>query len=125
MLHKGFLHSDIGTAGVFCLLDPIEMAPFALGNFSQALGQPEAGKDDQMLQGQVERLREVIADLGITGSCRGVVQPSDMTVEMKDYYASGGEAHRPVPGLVVYRVGVAGCKKCSFFRTGANYDLSP
>ena len=99
MLHKGFLHRDIGTAGVFCLLDPIEMAPFVLGNFSQALGQPGAGKDDQMLQDQVERLREAIADLGITGSCRGVVQPSDMTVEMKDYYASGGKAHQPVSGV--------------------------
>ena len=115
MLHKGFLHRDIGTAGVLCLLDPIEVAPFVLGNFSQALGRPGAGKDDQMLQNQVERLREAIADLGITGSCRGVVQPSDMTVEMKDYYASGGEAHQPVPGLFVYRVGVAGCKKMFFF----------
>jgi hypothetical protein len=99
MLHKGFLHRDIGVAGVFRLPDPIEMTPFVPGNFSQVLGQPEAGKDDRMLQDQVERLRQAIADLGITGSCRGVVQPSDMTVEMKDYYASDEKVHQSVSGV--------------------------
>jgi hypothetical protein len=34
---------------------------------------------------QDERLRKAIADLGITGACCGVLQPSDMVVEMKDY----------------------------------------
>jgi len=99
MLHQGFLHRDIGMAGVFRLTHPIEMTPFAPGSFSQVLGQPEAGKDDQILQDQVERLRKAIADLEITGSCCGVVQPSDMTVKMKDYYASGESAHQPVSGV--------------------------
>ena len=79
-------------AGVFLLSDPIEMTPFVPGDFSQVLGQIQAGEDDRILQDQIERLQKTIADLGITGFCRGVVQPSDMTVEMKDYYASGGNA---------------------------------
>lgn len=99
MLHKGFLHRDIGIAAVFRLIDPIEMTQFVPGSFSQVLGQPEAGKDDQILQDQVERLRKAIADLEITGSCCGVVHPSDMTVKMKDYYASGENAHQPVSGF--------------------------
>lgn len=103
MLHKGFLHRDIGIPGVFRLPNPIEMAPFVPGNFERVLGQPHAGKDDQILQDQVERLQKAIADLGITGSCCGVVQPSDMTVEMKDYYASGGNAHQPVSVSISYQ----------------------
>ena len=95
MLHKGFLHRDTGIPGVFRLPDPIEMTPFVPGNFEQVLGQPQAWKDDRVLQDQVERLQKAIADLGITGSCRGVIQPSGMTIKMKDYYASGGNAHNP------------------------------
>ena len=86
MLHKGFLHRDIAIVGVLRLHNPIEMTPFVPGNFSQVLEQPQ--EDDQILQDQVERLQKAIADLGITGSCCGVIQPSDMTVKMKDYYAS-------------------------------------
>jgi hypothetical protein len=96
MLHRGFLHRDVAIAGVYRLPDPMEMTAFAPGNFEQILGQPEAGKDDQILQDQVERLRQAIADLGITGACCGVLQPSDMTVEMKGYYASGDNAHQSV-----------------------------
>ena len=94
MLHKGFLHRDIAMHGVFLLLDPVEMKPFVPGNFSQVSEQP--WEDGQILQDQVERVRKAIADLGITGSCRGVVQPSDMTVKMKDYYASIESADKPV-----------------------------
>jgi hypothetical protein len=35
-------------------------------------------------------------DSRITGTCCGAVQPSNMTVEMKDYYASGENAHQPI-----------------------------
>ena len=96
MLHKGFLHRDIGTAAIFCLPDPVEMTPFLPGNFELVLDQGQAGRDNRVLQDQVERLQKTMADLEITGSCRGVVQPSDMSVEMKGYYASGGSAHQPV-----------------------------
>jgi len=96
MLHKGFLHRDIGTPTIFHLPDPIEMTPFVPGNFRQTLEQSKAGKDDQILQDQVERLRKAIADLGITGNCCGVVKPSDMTVEMKVHYTSSENAHQPV-----------------------------
>jgi len=96
MLHKGFLHRDIGIPTIFLLPDPTEMIPFVPGNFGQVLEQSQAGKDNQILQDQVERLRKAIADLGITGSCCGVVQPSDMAVEMKIHYASGENAHQPV-----------------------------
>ena len=96
MMQKGFLHRDIGMPGVFYLFDPIQMAPFVPGDFSQVPGHPEAWNEDKILQDQAERLRRAMADLEITDICRGVIQPSDMTVEMKDYYASGGKAHRPV-----------------------------
>ena len=94
MLHKGFLHRDIAIAGVYRLSDPIEMTPFIPGNFSRVLEQPQ--EDDQILRDQVERLQKAIANLGITGSCCGFVQPSDMTVRMKDYYASIENADQPV-----------------------------
>lgn len=99
-MHRGFLHRDIGIAGVFRLSNPIQMRPFVPGNFGQVLTWPQAETDDQVLQDQVELLRSAIAGLEITDSCRGVVQPSDMTVEMKDYYASGGNAHQPVSVFV-------------------------
>ncbi|KAF9780967.1 hypothetical protein BJ322DRAFT_1082482 [Thelephora terrestris] len=95
MMHKGFLHRDVGMPGVFHLFDPIRMVPFVPGDFGQVLGQPEAWKGDQLLQDQVERLQKAVAGLGITDICHGVIQPSDMTVDMKDYYTSGGKAHRP------------------------------
>ena len=94
MLYKGFLHRDIAITGVLCLYDPIEMTPFVPGDFSQVLEQPWG--DDQILQDQVERLQKAIADLEITGSCCGVVHPSDMTVKMKDYYTSIENADPPV-----------------------------
>src|SRR5882757_4396012 len=100
MLHKGLLHRDIATATVFRLPNPIEMTPFVPGNFEQILSQ--AGKTDQALQDQVERLQKTIADLEITGTCCGVVQPSDITVEMKDYYVSGGNEHHCV-SVSIYR----------------------
>ena len=96
MIHKGFLHRDIGTAGVFRLTDPTQMKPFAPGDFKVILGDIQAGMDDQVLQDQVSRLRRAITDLEIAEICCGVVQPSDVSVEMKDYYASGGSPHQPV-----------------------------
>jgi len=96
MLHKGFLHRDIAMATVFLFPDPIEVSPFVPGNFERALAQPQVEEDDQILQDQVARLQKAIADLDITGTCCGVVQPSDMTVEMKDYYTSSESAHQPV-----------------------------
>ena len=92
MLHRGFLHRDIGIPTVFLLPNPVEMTPFVPGNFEHALG--KTGKDDKVLQDQVERLREGVTDLGIAGACSGVVQPSGMAVGMKDYYSSGGNSHR-------------------------------
>jgi len=94
MLHRGFLHRDIGAPTVFLLRDPVEMASFVPGNFEQVLGESQDWKDDQILQDQVERLREAIAELRITSACSGVVEPSDMAVDMKDYYASGGNTHK-------------------------------
>jgi len=108
MLHRGFLHRDVGTPTVFRLSDPTEMTPFVPGNFEQALGETQAGEDDQILRDQVQRLQQAIADLGIASACCGVVQPSDMAVGMKDYYTSGGNtrrsvsiyrSHRPMPWL--------------------------
>lgn len=96
MIHKGFLHRDIGTADLYRLQTPTKMRPFVPGNFGQILGEPQVWKDDQVLQDQVERLRTAIADLGIEDTCCGVIQPTDMTVDMKDYYSSGGVAHQPV-----------------------------
>ena len=93
MLHKGFLHRDIGMAAVFLPPNPIKMTPFVPGSFERVL---QHAQDDRMLQGQVERLRKVMADLEIAGSCHGVVQPTDMSVEMKEYYTSGGNAHKSV-----------------------------
>jgi len=97
MLHKGFLHRDIGMSAVFLLSDPIKMMPFVPGSFERVLQQTQ---DDQILQDQVERLRTAMADLEITDSCHGVIQPSDMAVEIKDYYVSGKNAHQPVSRLV-------------------------
>jgi hypothetical protein len=96
MMHKGFLHRDIGMAGVFNLSNPTQRRPFVPGNFQEILGEPQAVTGDQVLQDEVERLRRAIADLEISDTCCGVVQPSDMAVEMKDYYASGGNAHQSV-----------------------------
>lgn len=99
MIHKGYLHRDIGVPGVFRLSDPTEMRPFIPGNFEGLLGET----DDQVLRDQVERLQNAIENLGITGICHGVTQPSDMSVEMKGYYASGGVgAHQPVSVYVSY-----------------------
>jgi hypothetical protein len=56
MLYKGFLHRDIAVAMVLHLPNPIEMTLFILGNFEHVLGQPQAGKDDQILQDQVKQL---------------------------------------------------------------------
>ena len=96
MIHKGFLHRDIGMAGLFRFPNPTQMNPFVPGNFEGIIEGPQAGMDDQILQDQVERLRKAIADLEISDMCCGAIQPSDMTVEMKGYYASGGSAHQPV-----------------------------
>ena len=38
MLHRGFLHRDIGIPTVFLLPNPVEMTPFVPGNFEHALG---------------------------------------------------------------------------------------
>lgn len=96
MMHKGFLHRDIGMVGLLRVFDQTKVKAFVPGDFGGILEGPQAGADDQVLQDQVERLRKTIADLEIADTCCGVLQPSDMTVEMKDYYVSGGKAHQPV-----------------------------
>lgn len=93
MLHRGFLHRDVGIPAVFLLPDPVEMTPFVPGRFEHVLQEAQV---DETLQDQVGRLRKAMADLDIAGSCRGVIQPSDMAVEMKDYYTSCKNAHQPV-----------------------------